>query len=150
MPLALGEASAGCSLAGSWTTVTPTGAPPALSGTPGDKSAGNAFVAVWKTKDAWSCSTAGVDEHYDCKGATGWNAFSINTNADAAFYSCGQDYIVVLHGGTVGGTCVSYYTIATFSLKNRAALLPTISGRQLDVSATGEAGVDWANVGSPT
>ena len=27
---------------------------------------------------------------------------------------------------------------------------PTVSGRSLDVSAGGEAGVDWANVGSPT
>lgn len=30
------------------------------------------------------------------------------------------------------------------------ALRPTVPGRTLDVSATGEAGVDWANVGSPT
>lgn len=29
-------------------------------------------------------------------------------------------------------------------------LQPTVSGRTLDVSATGEAGIDWANVGSPT
>lgn len=29
-------------------------------------------------------------------------------------------------------------------------LIPTTAGRTLDVSATGEAGVDWANVGSPT
>ena len=29
-------------------------------------------------------------------------------------------------------------------------LVPTTAGRQLDVSAGGEAGVDWANVGSPT
>lgn len=29
-------------------------------------------------------------------------------------------------------------------------LAPTTTGRTLDVSATGEAGVDWANVGSPT
>lgn len=29
-------------------------------------------------------------------------------------------------------------------------LQPTVAGRTLDVSATGEAGVDWANVGSPT
>ncbi len=29
-------------------------------------------------------------------------------------------------------------------------LVPTVAGRTLDVSATGEAGVDWANVGSPT
>jgi len=30
------------------------------------------------------------------------------------------------------------------------ALVPTTAGATLDVSATGEAGVDWANVGSPT
>jgi hypothetical protein len=29
-------------------------------------------------------------------------------------------------------------------------LQPTVSGRTLDVSSTGEAGIDWANVGSPT
>lgn len=29
-------------------------------------------------------------------------------------------------------------------------LIPTTAGRTLDVSATGEAGIDWANVGSPT
>lgn len=29
-------------------------------------------------------------------------------------------------------------------------LVPTVAGRTLDVSATGEGGVDWANVGSPT
>jgi hypothetical protein len=29
-------------------------------------------------------------------------------------------------------------------------LQPTTAGRTLDVSATGEAGIDWANVGSPT
>lgn len=32
----------------------------------------------------------------------------------------------------------------------QAPLQPTTAGRTLDVSATGEAGVDWANVGSPT
>lgn len=29
-------------------------------------------------------------------------------------------------------------------------LAPTVAGRTLDVSATGEAGLDWANIGSPT
>lgn len=32
----------------------------------------------------------------------------------------------------------------------RPALLPTVAGRTLDVSSTGEAGIDWANIGSPT
>lgn len=31
-----------------------------------------------------------------------------------------------------------------------APLMPTVAGRTLDVSATGEAGIDWANIGSPT
>lgn len=30
------------------------------------------------------------------------------------------------------------------------ALRPTVAGRTLDVTATGEAGLDWANVGAPT
>jgi hypothetical protein len=30
------------------------------------------------------------------------------------------------------------------------SLVPTVTGRKLDVSSGGEAGVDWANVGSPT
>lgn len=30
------------------------------------------------------------------------------------------------------------------------ALKPTVAGRTLDVTSTGEAGIDWANIGSPT
>lgn len=40
--------------------------------------------------------------------------------------------------------------MGSFSIDNRSALRPTTAGRTLDVSAGGEAGVDWANVGSPT
>lgn len=138
----LGDRYSGCNIAGAFTTVTTTGAPSALSGNPFSLSA-------WKLVGSWTCSTAGLTLSLDCKGATGWNGFSIDTNADAAFYSCGTDFVIVLNGGTVGGTCVSYYTIATFSLKNRAGLNPTIHARALDVTATGEAGVDWANIGSP-
>jgi hypothetical protein len=35
-------------------------------------------------------------------------------------------------------------------MRDQAYLYPTTAGRTLDVSATGEAGLDWANVGSPT
>jgi hypothetical protein len=41
-------------------------------------------------------------------------------------------------------------TEADTALTDYGALKPTTAGRTLDVSATGEAGVDWANVGSPT
>jgi len=43
----------------------------------------------------------------------------------------------------VGANVVSYTA-------GQAPLQPTVAGRTLDVSTTGEAGVDWANVGSPT
>lgn len=36
------------------------------------------------------------------------------------------------------------------ALSDYGALKPTTAGRTLDVTATGEAGIDWANVGSPT
>lgn len=44
----------------------------------------------------------------------------------------------------------SVNTEADTALADYGALKPTTAGRTLDVSATGEAGVDWANVGSPT
>ncbi len=43
----------------------------------------------------------------------------------------------------VGVNVVSYAS-------GQAPLQPTVAARTLDVSATGEAGVDWANIGSPT
>src|SRR3990167_131630 len=138
----LGDRYSGCTLHGAFTTIASTGAPIALAGTPAP------FLVA--RKDATTCSQAGLLLARDCQGALGFNTFEVRTNSDATFYSCGHDYILSVVGGTVDGTCVSGYVIATFSLKNRAALLPTISGRQLDVSAGGEAGVDWANVGSPT
>lgn len=43
----------------------------------------------------------------------------------------------------IGVNVVSYAS-------GQAPLQPTVAGRTLDVSAGGEAGLDWANVGSPT
>lgn len=40
--------------------------------------------------------------------------------------------------------------VADFSVAAMAALQPTTAGRTLDVTATGEAGIDWANIGAPT
>jgi hypothetical protein len=44
----------------------------------------------------------------------------------------------------------SINTEADTALSDYGALKPTTAGRTLDVSATGEAGIDWANVGAPT
>ena len=124
-----GDRDSGCTLFGSFTTVTTTGAPTALTGAPAPT-----LVAY---KDAQTCSTAGITLARDCNGRTGWNAFAVNTGSDLTFYSCGHDYELVIHQGTVGGTCVSGYAVGGFSLKNRSGLRPTVPGRTLDVDASG-------------
>lgn len=47
-------------------------------------------------------------------------------------------------------TAAQVNTEADTALSDYGALKPTTAGRTLDVTATGEAGIDWANVGSPT
>lgn len=44
----------------------------------------------------------------------------------------------------------SVNTEADTALSDYGALKPTTAGRTLDVTTTGEAGIDWANIGSPT
>jgi len=41
------------------------------------------------------------------------------------------------------------YCVASFTIQAVSALRPTVAARTLDVSAGGEAGIDWANVGTP-
>ena len=84
---------------------------------------------------------------------TGLHLLSIDTsdNTDAGFWAAGNDYTVVLNPDTEtvdGQTVVA--VIARFSIDNRGLLRPTVAQRTLDVSSGGEAGLDWANVGSPT
>jgi hypothetical protein len=47
-------------------------------------------------------------------------------------------------GGFIKADAVAWNALTTVALP----LVPTVAGRTLDVSATGEGGVDWANVGS--
>ena len=108
----------------------------------------------------------------DFDGITGIHGFSVDLadNSDAGFYAVGGFYWVVVSAVTVDGQTVNFIA-ATFRLvvaENTAGypvtdtgkwnnlatvalpLIPTVAGRTLDVSAGGEAGMDWGNVGSPT
>lgn len=123
------------------TIANTTGAPTTLSGTPA--------ISVYKD-DGTGESTTGVTLTADFDSRTGLNNVKIDTSADGTFYAAGHDFSVVITTGTVGGTSVVGYTVGTFSINNRSALRPTTAGRTLDVSSGGEAGLDWANVGSPT
>lgn len=67
----------------------------------------------------------------------------ITTNA---FYVAGHDYFVVVTTGTVNSISVVSYVLASFSIENRSALRPTVAGRTLDITTTGEAGMDLKNM----
>jgi len=84
----------------------------------------------------------------DFDGTTGLHGFSIDTsdNTDSGFWADGNQYLVNVNAITVDGQTVSF----SYLLVLGYLLRPTTAGRKLDVSTGGEAGVDWANVGSPT
>lgn len=86
----------------------------------------------------------------DLDGVTGIHGFTIDTsdNTDAGFYAAGNDYTVVVASITVDSqTCNKI--AGRFSIDNRGILRPTTAGRTLDVTAAGEAGLDYANVALP-
>jgi hypothetical protein len=123
-----------------FTTVTTTGAPTTLAGTP----VVSAYVGNSTTQ-----LTAGITLTVDFDAVTGLHNVRVVATA-ANGYATASNYQLVITTGTVGGTSVVGYVVAEFSLEARSALRPTTAARTLDVSAGGEAGVDWANVGSPT
>lgn len=108
----------------------------------------NGTISVYKDGGTTQ-STTGVTDTEDFDSLTGVHLVAIDTSADGTFYSAGSDFEVVLSAATIDGKTINA-TLFSFSLENRSHLMPTTDGRKLDVSAGGEAGVDWANIGSPT
>jgi hypothetical protein len=95
-------------------------------------------------------STAGVTLTADFDAVTGLNHVAIDTSADGTFYAVGSFFDVVVTTGTVDSVSAVGVVVGRFTLRKTACLKPTTAGRALDVSAGGEAGIDLANVGSPT
>jgi hypothetical protein len=90
-------------------------------------------------------SDSGVTVSIDFDGVTGNHIISIDLsdNTDAGFYSAGSRYLVRVEGITVDGGTINAW-VGGFSIG--CTLRPTIDGRTLDVTETGAAGIDWANV----
>lgn len=84
----------------------------------------------------------------DLDGIIGVHGLTIDTsdNSDAGFWTDGSFYRIVISTITVDGQTVSFSYMLTLG----KVLCPTTAGRKLDVSSGGEAGIDLANVGSPT
>jgi len=138
----LGDFDAAAVIYGKFTTYRPsTGASFTLGGTPA--------LSVYKDNSTTQ-STTGVTLTADFDSVTGLNHFAIDTSADGSFYAAGSFFDIVITTGTVDGVSVVGSVVASFTIRKNSALKPTTAGRTLDVSAGGEAGLDWANVGSPT
>lgn len=138
----MGDYDTSAVIYGKFTTFRPsTGAAFTLGGTPA--------LSVYKDNSTTQ-STTGVTLTADFDSVTGLNHFAIDTSADGTFYAAGSFFDIVITTGTVDSVSVVGSVVASFTLRKTSALKPTTAGRTLDVSAGGEAGVDWANVGSPT
>lgn len=142
MPLGyVGDFTPGKTVRGDFNTRDTDQAPITLAGTPS--------LAVYKD-DGTTQDTDGLTLNVDFDSVTGSHVWEVDTSADGTFYSAGADFFVKLAAGTVDSISVVGVTVGHFSLANRSALRPTTADRTLDVSAGGEAGVDWANVGGKT
>lgn len=138
----MGDYDASTVIYGKFTTFRPsTGAAFTLGGTPA--------ISVYKDNSTTQ-STSGVTLTADFDSVTGLNHFAIDTSSDGAFYAAGSFFDVVITTGTVDSVSVVGTVVASFTIRKDSSLKPTTAGRTLDVSAGGEAGVDWANVGSAT
>lgn len=138
----LGDFDASSVIYGKFTTYRPsTGASFTLGGTPA--------LSVYKDNSTTQ-STAGVTLTVDFDSVTGLHHFTIDTSADGSFYAAGSFFDIVITTGTVDSVSVTGSVVGSFTIRKNSALKPTTAGRTLDVSAGGEAGLDWANVGSPT
>lgn len=122
------------------TAAAATGAPTTLAGTP--------VISAYPGNSTTQL-TAGITLTVDFDAVTGLHNVRVVASSGNG-YATATNYQLVITTGTVGGTSAVGYVIGQFSIENRSAVMPTTAARTLDVSATGEAGVDWANVGSPT
>lgn len=138
----LGDYDASAVIYNKFTTFRPsTGASYTLAGSPA--------ISVYKDNSTTQ-STAGVTLTTDFDSVTGLNHYAIDTSADGTFYSAGSFFDIVITAGTVDSVSVVGAVVAGFTIRKNSSLKPTTAGRTLDVSTTGEAGLDWANIGSPT
>jgi len=138
----LGDFAAGDTVDFNFTTRRfSTGAPHQLAGTPA--------VRVYKGSSTTE-DDSGITLTVDFDSRTGLNHVTIDTSADGTFYADGGQFEVVITAGTVDSVSVVGEVVGRFTLRAQASLYPTTAGRKLDVTAAGEAGIDWNNIGSPT
>lgn len=108
------------------------------------KTGDSANITAYVSKDdgAVTVLTDTTATELDATNALGLYSFDLaqaETNADKLLFSA--------KSSTSG---IRLVPVMVYTYPATGILAPTVSGRTLDVSSTGEAGIDWANVGSPT
>lgn len=134
----LGDFTPGKTVICRFNTHQANGTPITLAGTP----------AVSVYKNSTTESTAGVTLTVDYDSRTGLHHVAVDTSVDGTFYAGGNDFDLIITAGTVDSISVVGTKVGSFSLSNRSALRPTDADRTLDVTTTGEAGLDWSNIGN--
>lgn len=128
----------------------------AASGAPVAPSSGfeAADIKIYKNGSATEkTSTNGLTMTSPFDSITGLHCLVIDTSVDTGdvgFWVAGAQYTVVLSPDETVDSLAVAKVIGSFGIELSEVLRPTTAGRQLDVSAGGEAGIDWANIGSPT
>lgn len=103
----IGDFALGSTVYTKFTTVTTTGAPTQLAGTP--------VVSVYED-DSTTQITSGVTLTVDFDSVTGLNHLTIVASSGNG-YEVGKQYQAVITTGTVGGTSVVGYVVAEFSIE---------------------------------
>lgn len=113
-----------------------------------------ADVLIYKNGNAaQKTSTNGVTMTSPFDSVTGLHCVVIDTSndtGDSGFWTAGSVYTLVLSPDETVDSVAVAKVIGQFGIELAGALRPTTASRKLDVSAGGEAGLDWANIGSPT
>ena len=81
--------------------------------------------------------------------ATGTGADPFDVIHEVVAFDVDTSTVVLTSAYDAAKTAASPAQVAT-ELTTYGALKPTVATRTLDVSTTGEAGLDWANIGAPT
>ena len=118
-------------------TVTTTGAPTQLAGTP---------VISAYPDNSLTQLTAGITLTVDFDSVTGLNNVRVVATG-ANGYATATNYDLVITTGTVGGTSVVGYVVGSFSIEKRSSLRPATAGRTLVVDASGLADANTVKVG---
>lgn len=113
-----------------------TGAPGTLSSSP--------VVSAYPNNSTTQL-TAGITLTVDFDSVTGLNHVRVVASGGNG-YATATNYDLVITTGTVGGVSVVGEVIGSFSIEARSALMPTSATRTLDVSSSGNAGIDLDNI----